>query len=64
VFGGAEGVSLDFIDLSGAIKGYATGRPSGDAAPGIAWQLGVDVPSIAGVCGVSRQSATPTTHGA
>jgi hypothetical protein len=49
---GAEGVSLDFIDLSGAIKGYATGRPSGDEAPSIAWQLGVDLPSIAGVCGL------------
>jgi hypothetical protein len=47
----AEGASFDFIDLSGAIKGYATGRPSGDPAPSIAWQLGVDLPSIAAVCG-------------
>jgi hypothetical protein len=29
----------------------ATGRPGGDAAPTIAWQLGVDVAAVAGVCG-------------
>src|SRR5438874_1359768 len=47
----AEGADLAFMDLSGAVKGYATGRPTGDAAPSIAWQLGVDVPAIAKVCG-------------
>jgi hypothetical protein len=39
------------MDLSGAVKGYATGRPTGDAAPSIAWKLGVDVPAIAAACG-------------
>jgi hypothetical protein len=47
----AEGAPLAFIDLSGATKGYATGRPSGEAAPSIAWQLGIDLPAIATVCG-------------
>jgi hypothetical protein len=47
----AEGASLVFMDLSGATKGYATGRPSGDAAPSIAWQLGVDVAAVAAACG-------------
>ena len=47
----AEGAEFAFMDLSGAIKGYATGRPTGDAAPSIAWQLGVDVAAVAEVCG-------------
>src|SRR5207249_11639113 len=47
----AEGAEFAFMDLSGAVKGYATGRPTGDAAPSIAWQLGVDVAAIAKVCG-------------
>jgi hypothetical protein len=46
-----EGASFVFIDLSGATKGYATGRPDGEAAPDIAWQLGVDVPAVASACG-------------
>jgi hypothetical protein len=47
----AEGVEFAFMDLSGAVKGYATGRPTGDAAPSIAWQLGIDVAAVAEVCG-------------
>ncbi len=31
---------LEFIELSGAVKGYADGRPTGDPSPTIAWQLG------------------------
>jgi hypothetical protein len=46
-----EGVGLAFMDLSGAVKGYANGRPTGEAAPAMAWQLGVDVKAVAGVCG-------------
>src|SRR5207253_5050629 len=46
-----EGAGFAFIDASGAVKGYATGRPQGDAAPGIAWQLGIDVPRVASSCG-------------
>ena len=41
---------FEFIDLSGAVKGYADGRPTGPPAPSIAWQLGVDVPSVARAC--------------
>src|SRR5437773_3082787 len=46
-----EGATFAFIDLSGAVKGYATGRPTGDAAPTIAWQFGIDVGAVAAACG-------------
>jgi hypothetical protein len=39
-----------FMDLSGAVKGYATGKPAGDAAPTIAWKLGVDLGAVARAC--------------
>ena len=38
---------FEFIELSGAVKGYADGKPTGDPAPSIAWQLGVDVDAVA-----------------
>jgi hydrogenase/urease accessory protein HupE len=41
---------FEFIELSGAVKGYADGRPAGDASPTIAWQLGVDVAAVAAAC--------------
>jgi hydrogenase/urease accessory protein HupE len=41
---------LEFIELSGAVKGYADGRPTGDPSPSIAWQLGVDVAAVAAAC--------------
>lgn len=41
------GAGFAFIDLSGAIKGYATGRPQGDPAPETAWQFGIDVRGVA-----------------
>lgn len=41
---------LEFIELSGAVKGYADGRPTGAPAPSIAWQLGVDVDAVAAAC--------------
>lgn len=44
------GGTLTFMDLSGAMKGYATGRPEGDPAPSISWQLGVDIAGLADVC--------------
>jgi hypothetical protein len=47
----AEGARFAFIDLSGAVKGYATGRPQGDPAPAIAWQFGIDVGGVAAACG-------------
>jgi len=43
------GTQLDFIDTSGALKGYASGRPQGLAAPSIAWRFGIDIPRIAKV---------------
>ena len=46
-----EGATFAFIDLSGAVKGYTTGRPTGDAAPTIAWQFGIDVTALAKSCG-------------
>jgi hypothetical protein len=47
----SEGARFAFMDASGATKGYATGRPEGDPAPAIAWQLGVDLAAVARVCG-------------
>lgn len=47
-----NGADFTFIDLSGAVKGYATGRPVGDAAPSIAWQFGIDVAAVARECQV------------
>jgi hypothetical protein len=38
---------FEFIELSGAVKGYADGRPTGDPSPTLAWQLGVDVEAVA-----------------
>ena len=38
---------FELLDASGAVKGYASGRPEGDAAPSIAWRLGVDVAACA-----------------
>lgn len=47
----AENASFAFIDLSGAVKGYATGRPQGKPAAEIAWQFGIDVGGVATACG-------------
>jgi len=41
---------FEFLELSGAVKGYADGQPTGAPAPSIAWQLGVDVDAVAGAC--------------
>ncbi|MFI0369350.1 hypothetical protein ACH35V_15820 [Actinomadura sp. 1N219] len=52
-----EGSRLTFLDLTGAVKGYADGRPTGAPAADSAWQIGVDpqavsevVPSYAILC--------------
>jgi hypothetical protein len=45
-----HGGRFTFMDLSGAVKGYATGRPEGDPAPSIAWRLGVDIAGLAQAC--------------
>jgi hypothetical protein len=39
------------MDPSGAVKGYMTGKPTGDAAPSIAWRLGVQVQEMAVAAG-------------
>jgi len=46
----AGGAGVEFIEPSGAVKGYATGRPTGAPAPSIAWQLGIDVAAVASAC--------------
>ena len=38
-----RGTRFVFMELSGAVKGYATGRPSGAPAADIAWRVGVDL---------------------
>lgn len=38
---------VELIDLSGAVLGYADGRPAGPPAPSIAWRFGVDVEIVA-----------------
>ena len=56
---------FEFIELSGAVKGYADGRPTGDPAPSIAWQLGVDVEAVAARLRRDRRRwATPPTRSA
>ncbi|MEU8309528.1 hypothetical protein AB0C84_38770 [Actinomadura sp. NPDC048955] len=53
----AEGSQLTFLDLTGAVLGYADGRPTGAPAAHSAWRIGVDpaalgsaVPSYAILC--------------
>jgi len=46
----ARGRRLVFLDLAGAVKGYATGRPTGGPAAEISWRLGIDVGKIARSC--------------
>jgi hypothetical protein len=47
----AHAVGFSFLDASGAIKGYADGRPQGGPAPEIAWRLGVDLQAVGEACG-------------
>ncbi|TYB49350.1 hypothetical protein [Actinomadura chibensis] len=58
-----EGSRLTFLDLTGAVKGYADGRPTGDPAAASAWRIGVDpsgvgkvVPSYAVLCYASDEA--------
>jgi hypothetical protein len=41
-----SGTEFWFMDQAGAMKGYATGQPSGALAADTAWQLGVDVAGV------------------
>ncbi|MFB4299729.1 hypothetical protein [Actinomadura sp. NTSP31] len=45
----AEGSRLTFIDLTGAMKGYADGLPTGAPAADDAWKAGIDPASLARV---------------
>lgn len=45
----ATGVRLAFLEPSGAVKGYATGRPEGLPSPSVAWRLGLDLQRLADV---------------
>jgi hypothetical protein len=42
------GVRLTYLEPSGALKGYATGRPTGAPSPTVSWQLGLDLATLAG----------------
>ncbi len=44
------GKRLVYLDLSGAVKGYMTGRPAGGPAVEVAWRYGIDVPALARAC--------------
>jgi hypothetical protein len=46
----AAGTRLALMDLSGAVKGYATGRPAGAPAADIAWRVGLDLPKLGRAC--------------
>jgi hypothetical protein len=46
-----EGARFAFMDASGAIKGYADGRPTGGPATEMAWRLGADLARLARACG-------------
>jgi hypothetical protein len=46
----AAPIPLELIDLSGAVLGYADGRPTGPPAPSIAWRSGVDPGAVARAC--------------
>jgi hypothetical protein len=46
-----DGARFAFMDASGAIKGYADGRPTGGPATEIAWRLGADLARLASACG-------------
>jgi hypothetical protein len=45
-----SGVRLAFMDPSGAVKGYATGQPTGDPSAAISWRLGVDLERVNESC--------------
>jgi hypothetical protein len=46
----AAGRPFVFMDPSGAVKGYATGRPGGGPAADISWRLGVDLAALGRAC--------------
>ena len=53
---------FELLDGSGAVKGYATGRPEGDAAPSIAWRSASTSPPARAPARRSARSPTPPTR--
>lgn len=47
---GERGRRFVFLELSGAVKGYATGQPVGVPAAEISWRLGVDLVRLGRAC--------------
>jgi hypothetical protein len=47
---GDAGKRFVFLELSGAVKGYATGRPVGGPSAEIAWCVGVDLARFVQIC--------------
>jgi hypothetical protein len=46
----AAGKRLVFLDMSGAVKGYATGRPVGGPAADISWRFGAELGGLSQAC--------------
>jgi hypothetical protein len=57
------GASLTVLDLCGAEKGFATGRPEGGATPALGWQMGIDHAALAGVCDTLSATGYATDPG-
>ena len=57
------GVSLAFLDLCGAEKGFATGHPEGQAAPALGWQMGIDAAALSEVCDTVAATGYATDPG-
>lgn len=47
-----HGARFSFIDPSGAMKGYASGSPTGPAVPESSWMFGTDIAEISAVADV------------
>jgi hypothetical protein len=46
----AQGRRFTFLELAGAVKGYASGQPSGGPAAEISWRVGVDLDRLGRAC--------------
>ena len=47
----ARGRRFAVLELAGAVKGYATGRPIGSPAAEISWRVGIDLARLQQACG-------------
>jgi hypothetical protein len=46
----AHGRRFAFLELAGAVKGYASGQPAGAPAAEISWRVGVDLARVSRAC--------------